>query len=325
MKKFIGINSIMICKQDANVHAGPLAIQFPTHALVVQPDAQAGYYNFTVQAEDADGAIGQKNYNLSIERIKVDGVFIFTSSSNPSTPGQPVTFTVSATGNVVLPDLGSIPPVGFITFSADGTPIEGCSYLWLNIMTDENGNPVLDADGIPYIGNYPVSCTTAALETGIHEITATYYDMIGVYNEPSLVLQQVVSAAESADLAIDKTDSKDPVKPGSKLTYTLTVSNLGPDLAESITMTDKLDGNTTYDSVSVPRGWTCSYEKKSGIVTCTSDSLASGDSAVIKITVKVNKTAKVGKELVNNAFVSSTTFDPDLVNNAVIQKTLVVK
>lgn len=303
----------------------PQGLTLGTDGMLSGTPTVTGYYNFTVQAEDADGAIGQKNYNLSIERIKVDGVFIFTSSSNPSTPGQPVTFTVSATGDVVLPDLGSIPPVGFITFSADGSPIEGCSYLWLNIMTDENGNPVLDADGIPTIGNYPVTCSTAALETGIHEITATFYDMLGVYNEPSLILQQVVSAAASADLAIDKTDSKDPVKPGSKLTYTLTVSNLGPDLAEGISMTDKLDSNTTYDSISVPRGWTCGYDKKSGIVTCTSDSLASGESVEIKITVKVNKTAKVGKELVNNAFVSSTTFDPDLVNNAVVQKTLVAK
>jgi len=51
--------------------------------------------------------------------------------------------------------------------------------------------------------------------------------------------------------------------------------------------------------------------------------LASGSSAVIKITVIVDKTAKTSKELVNNAFVSSATFDPNLSNNAVVQKTLV--
>jgi uncharacterized repeat protein (TIGR01451 family) len=134
-----------------------------------------------------------------------------------------------------------------------------------------------------------------------------------------------VNSAVSADLSINKADSKDPVKPGSKLLYTLTVSNLGADPAENVLVTDKLDVNTTYLSVSAPRGWKCSYIKNSGTVTCTIDSLASGSSAIIKITVLVNKTAKVGKELVNNAFVSSITFDPNLSNNAVVQKTLVVK
>ena len=134
-----------------------------------------------------------------------------------------------------------------------------------------------------------------------------------------------MSPAVSADLSISKADSKDPVKPGSKLLYTLTVNNLGADLAESVIVTDKLDVNTTYLSVSAPRGWKCSYIKNSGTVTCTSDSLANGSTAIIKITVLVNKTAKVGKELVNNAFVSSVTFDPDLTNNAVVQKTMVVK
>jgi len=96
-------------------------------------------------------------------------------------------------------------------------------------------------------------------------------------------------------------------------------------MAESVIVTDKLDVTTTYLSVSAPRGWTCSYAENSGTVTCTIDSLKSGSSAIIKITVLVNKTAKLGKELVNNAFVSSSTFDPDMSNNAIVQKTMVAK
>jgi hypothetical protein len=103
------------------------------------------------------------------------------------------------------------------------------------------------------------------------------------------------------------------------------MSNLGSDPAESVIVTDKLDVNTTYLSVSAPRGWKCSYIKNSGTVSCTTDSLASGSTAIIKITVLVNKTAKVGKELINNAFVSSVIFDPDLSNNSVVQKTMVTK
>lgn len=52
---------------------------------------------------------------------------------------------------------------------------------------------------------------------------------------------------------------------------------------------------------------------------------AIGGSTVIMITVTVNKTAKVGKELFNNATVSSATNDPVLTNNTVVQKALVAK
>jgi uncharacterized repeat protein (TIGR01451 family) len=127
----------------------------------------------------------------------------------------------------------------------------------------------------------------------------------------------------SADLSLTKTDSKDPVKPGAQLVYTLTVSNLGPDTAETLTLVDTLDRNTKYVSTSAPRGWACSYANYA--VTCTRTSLASGSSAIIKITVTVNKAAKPGKELVNNATVSSAINDPILTNNTVVQKTLVTK
>jgi uncharacterized repeat protein (TIGR01451 family) len=122
-----------------------------------------------------------------------------------------------------------------------------------------------------------------------------------VYRDGSRTLTQVVqaSAVASADLSIDKTDSKDPVKPGAKLVYTLVVKNAGPDAAQNITLVDTLDRNTTYVSTSAPKGWTCTFANSK--VTCTSDGLASGSSATIKITVTVSKDAKVGKELVNNA------------------------
>ncbi len=293
------------------------------NGLTLSPDGvlsgtptSSGNYTFTVRVEDATHAINLKSYNLSIELVKVDGSFTFTSSSNPSTLGEAVTFTVSATGAAETPD-GVFPPIGVVTFFADGNEIAGCSNLYLNILFVENGSPI--------IGNYPVTCTTAALGEGSHEITATYYDLMGAYNEPSLTLTQVVSAPVSADLTIDNIDSKDPVKPGTKMVYTLTVSNQGPNSAENVIVTDKLDVNTTYVSVAAPKGWTCSFATNSGTVTCSSESLASGSSAIIKITVIVNKTAKPGKELVNNAFVSSATFDPDLSNNTVVQKTMVIK
>ena len=142
-----------------------------------------GFYNFSVKAEDANGATGLRHYSLD---IKTDGVFSLTSSSNPSATGEEVTFTVSATGDGITP----YPPLGAVTFLAGGTPMEGCSDLPLNLLLDENGYPL-------EIGDYPAICTTAALEVGSHEITAIYTDYTYIYNESTLALTQVVASEEN--------------------------------------------------------------------------------------------------------------------------------
>jgi uncharacterized repeat protein (TIGR01451 family) len=184
----------------------------------------------------------------------------------------------------------------------DGTPLETGI-----IPSDENS-----CDG---------SAHTYA-SAGTFTVTFTVTDPQGATG--TATVDHVVTAPPtSADLSLTKTDSKDPIRPGASLTYTLTVKNLGSNAAQTITLVDTLDRDTTYVSISAPKGWSCKYANYA--VACTSTSLASGSSAAIKLTVMVNKTAKVGKELVNNAMVSSLTYDPVLTNNTVVQKTLVAK
>ena len=52
--------------------------------------------------------------------------------------------------------------------------------------------------------------------------------------------------AASADVAITKADVPDPVTVGGPLTYTLVVTNNGPDDASSIVVTDTLPSGTTF-------------------------------------------------------------------------------
>lgn len=234
--------------------------------------------------------------------IAGDPLLTLTSSLNPSMPGDSVTFTLTGTGTAI------IPPFGTVTFSDGATVL--CQDVVLNYFADD-------------IADVPATCTTSALTAGTHTITAAFTSQIPFYNSITKTLTQVVTLPTSADLSLTKTDSKDPIKPGANLTYTLTVKNLGPNTAQTITLVDTLDRDTTYGSVSAPKGWTCKYANYA--VTCTGTSLTSGSSATIKITVTVNKTAKVGKDLVNNATVSSQTYDPVIINNSAVQKTMVTK
>ncbi|MBI3459898.1 DUF11 domain-containing protein, partial [Candidatus Acetothermia bacterium] len=77
------------------------------------------------------------------------------------------------------------------------------------------------------------------------------------------------------DLAVTKTDSPDPVIAGNNLTYTLTVTNNGPDNAGGVTVTDTLPGGVTFISA-VPSQGSCS--QSAGVVTCSLGTMANAAS-----------------------------------------------
>ncbi|MDX6608490.1 MAG: uncharacterized protein QOF85_415 [Solirubrobacterales bacterium] len=64
----------------------------------------------------------------------------------------------------------------------------------------------------------------------------------------------MAAKAGSADLAITKADSPDPVAAGSTLTYTIHVQNFGPDIATGVTVTDQLPKGVDFVSATTTAG-----------------------------------------------------------------------
>jgi uncharacterized repeat protein (TIGR01451 family) len=116
----------------------------------------------------------------------------------------------------------------------------------------------------------------------------------------------------TADLAISKTAAPDPVISGSNLTYTITITNNGPDAAESVTVNDILSDFTTFVSCAATGG-VCSGAGNNRAVTFAS--LAPGASATITLVVNVKCSLGNGRIVSNTATVSSATFDSDQSNN----------
>lgn len=114
----------------------------------------------------------------------------------------------------------------------------------------------------------------------------------------------------SADLAIDKIGAPDPVPAGGTLVYVITVSNAGPDLAQSVQVTDTLPAAATLISA-VPAQGSCGG---SSPVVCSLGNLAAGASAQVTITVTAPSS---GASLANTASVSSATPDPSSANDQV--------
>lgn len=121
-----------------------------------------------------------------------------------------------------------------------------------------------------------------------------------------------------ADLAIVKTDSVDPVVPGSTFSYDLLVSNAGPNAASNLVVTDTLPVAVGFVSVG-GTGWSCG--ESGGVVTCTLASLLPGDAPVITIETMAPGAAAT---LVNAADVAASTPDPNSANNADTESTSIL-
>jgi hypothetical protein len=121
----------------------------------------------------------------------------FTSSVNPSTVGQPVTFTASV--SVTAPGAGV--PTGSVTFK-DGATI-------LAVVP-------LDAAG-------QATFTTSALTAGTHPVTAEYSGDANFSPSTSPVVNQVVQPAAPAPTTTTLTSSLNPSSQGQPVTFTATV------------------------------------------------------------------------------------------------------
>ena len=124
-------------------------------------------------------------------------------------------------------------------------------------------------------------------------------------------------AAAQADLAVTKTASA-AVVAGNNLTYAIVVSNVGPDAAANVSLTDGLPANTTFVSLVAPGGWATTTPPIGGTgnVTATNPSLANGGTASFTLVVQVNGGASAGTVITNTVNVSSSTVDPNAANNS---------
>ncbi|MBI4260743.1 MAG: DUF11 domain-containing protein [Actinobacteria bacterium] len=136
-------------------------------------------------------------------------------------------------------------------------------------------------------------------------------------NNVASVLTTVEEPPPEADVSITKSDSPDPAHVGDAITYTLVVTNNGPDAAQDVTVTDSLPAGVTFASVD-PGDPTCGPTL--GTVTCLLGTMASGESRTITITVNASS---VGTHTNTAVVTSSSPTDPDLDNNEATEETTV--
>jgi uncharacterized repeat protein (TIGR01451 family) len=244
-----------------------------------------------------------------------------TDSPDPVITGSNVTYTITvanhgpATANSVVVTDNLPANVTFVSCVSTGSGVCGgtgnnrmITFSSLAAGGSETITLVATANGpagTPISNTATVSSSTTDPISGNNSATATT-DV----NNPTF-----------ADLSLTKTDSPDPVFPTQTLTYTINVTNNGPDTAQSVVVTDTLSSNTTFVDCSSTQGGVCGGS--STVPTISFSSLASGVTAVITIHVTVNNGVTSGTLITNTAAATSATSDSNPGNNSDSEDTTV--
>jgi uncharacterized repeat protein (TIGR01451 family) len=211
----------------------------------------------------------------------------FTQTTPPNTNFQ----SISAPAGWIC---GTVPPIGgtgTITCTDSGT-------LGVGAGNTANFTLVLQVNaGTPSGTNITETVTASAanMPPGLTTNTAS--------------VTVLVANANSADMAIVKTGSPNPVTEGSPLIYTLAVTNSGPASATNVIVTDTVPSVETYLSSTTTQG-TCS--EAGGTVTCQLGTMANAGTATITVLTLPNAPGLVP----NTATVTADQTDPNLANNS---------
>jgi uncharacterized repeat protein (TIGR01451 family) len=261
-----------------------------------------------------------------------------TGTPNPVTPGNNITYTQSITNNgpTAITSSTTTTPATTVTFT-DTIPTNTTLASAFTAPANWTCNTIavggtgtftctLNAGQTLAVGavvNFPlvvkVSPTTSTGATTVGTTITNSPNIASSVSDPNTVnntatVVTYVASANQADVSINKTASPNPVNQGTILTYTLTVSNAGPAVAQNVTVTDILPGEVTYASASTTAG-TCSYTTSSTTVTCSLGSLSVGSTAVVTISVNA-ATFSSSTYSTNTATVSASTPDPNTSNNS---------
>lgn len=200
--------------------------------------------------------------------------------------------------------------------------------LCQTLLEDQSGNFPLDffgSGGAPFTGSFKPSRPLSAFQgenpngTWVLNVSDHFFADVGSVRAFSLIVNAVDRTAEcdarpaGADLVVSTAASPDPVLTGSEVTYTTTVTNNGPDDADSVTVTAALPDETTLVSCGATNGGVCGVG--AGGPTVSFGSLPAGASATVTLVANVNCAVPDGVSLNGGATVGSATADPDLSNN----------
>lgn len=221
---------------------------------------------------------------LTSSPVQADLAVGISDGQTSAVAGSPVSYLVTVTNQgpdeVISLDL-DLPLPGTL-LNATLTPSAGSynqsSGEWTGLNLASGGSVALTIAG-----------TISPAATGSLSVSATVGPPPGVQdaNAANNSATDTDTLTYLADLAISKTDGKSSINPGSDLTYTITVTNLGPSRVESLTVVEILPPHFQSPLFVPAQGV---YNETTGL--WTGLNLMAGQSLVLTLTGTVDASAR---------------------------------
>ncbi len=185
----------------------------------------------------------------------------------------------------------------------------------LRVRLGDGGNATVGGSvGVDAVTSYTFDAkvrTEAAGTTIVNEARVAFREPVTNIDRTSTTQEALTPVNQAADLAITKTLATSPLVAGQPATFTIGVTNNGPQTGTGVTVTDAVPAGFTAVQAA-PSGGSCTV---GGTITCSLPDLAVGASATITVTGTVSPSFEPGAALTNTASVTGARFDVNPANN----------
>jgi uncharacterized repeat protein (TIGR01451 family) len=294
-----------------------------TVTLIVLPTVTGSLSNTaTVTGDQTDNNLSNNTVTatVNVESLaqSADLAIAISGSPNPVTIGQNETFTITVTNNGPADATGvtvtdALP--SSVTF-VSANPSQGTTSVNNGTLTAQLGGLAHGASATVTLVVTVNSGGGSGAGAGNGQSGGTLSDtatVTGDQADPNLTNNTATATVNvvqqtGADLSLSISASPNPDTVGSQLTYTITVTNNGPQDATNVTVTDALPSGLNIQLILTSQG---SSSSANGTVTATLGKLKEGATATVTIIV----TPTTAGSITNTATVTATESDPNTGNN----------
>ena len=200
---------------------------------------------------------------------------------------------------------GSINVTGHHNFNClPANPAPGGTLTCTDSTGGNYGSGGTDNNTFTLVLNVPATSANGTVISDTFKVTSG--------NAPTVTSTASVTV-QTPSVSVTNSDAPDPVDVASNITYTQAVTNSSAFAAFNLTFAETTPANTTYQSITIPTGWTCPTlpaVNGTGGISCTATTLAANTTSTFSVVVQVNSTVASGSTITDTVNIGESGTDP---------------